>query len=185
MAKSIQSAVLHAAEAALAQMVMTTKMADSKLISEGVMYETIHHTLRSRTGEWVNHEHKVKLNRTVGSPKGPGDDKRADFGVKLNDEVTLVEVKVALRATLKKTVDVTRDMQKLVDSVPYHSRGTIIAKSSYLIVFNIATYDTHGDDCGVIQWLGKPRESAVKCIGRFVYTSKRFVRTAAVFKITR
>jgi hypothetical protein len=182
---SIESAVLHAAEAALAHLVMTSKMADSKLISEGVLYETIHHTLRSRTSEWVNHEHKVKLRSAVSSQKRYGDDKRADFGVKHNGEVTLVEVKIASRTMLKKKVDVTRDIEKLVDSLPYHKGGTAIASTSYLVVLNIATYDTHGDKCGVIQWHGKPSEASVKCIGRFVYRSKGFVRTAAVFKINR
>jgi hypothetical protein len=185
MSKTIESAVLHAAEAALAHMVKTTKMDGSKIISEGVLYETVNHTLQARGDGWVSHEYPVKLRRAGASPGKAGDHKRVDFAALVDEKVVLIEVKIASRKSLKRTVNVTGDMEKLCSALPLNANAKPISKKSFLIVFNMATKDTHGEKGGWIVWDGKPDESAVKLIGRYLYKSHGFVRTAAVFKITQ
>lgn len=185
MSGSIESAVLHSAEAALAHMVKTTKMDGSKIISEGVLYETIGQTLRARSYGWVSHEYGVKLKGASTSRNKVGDHKRVDFAVQVDEEVVLIEIKIASRKSLKRTVNVSRDMEKLCSAQPLNVNAKPISKKSFLVVFNMATKDTHGEKGGWIVWDGKPSELAVKLIGRYLYKSRGFVRTAAVFKITQ
>lgn len=185
MSKSIESAVLHAAEAALAHMVRTTKMDGSKIISEAVLYETISQTLRARSYGWVSHEYGVKLESASAPRSNVGDHKRVDFAVQVDEEVVLIEIKIASRKSLKRTVNVSGDMEKLCSAVPLKANAKPISKKSFLVVFNMATNDTHGEKGGWIVWDGKPSESAVKLKGRYIYKSRGFVRTAAVFQITQ
>ena len=186
MVTSIDKTVLRAAEAALAHLVMTSKMVDSKMVSEGTLYETIGLTLKTHGCEWVNHEHKVDIEHTPSTRNDQrGDKKRVDYGVKHGKKVTLIEVKIASRTTLMKKLDVSTDMEKLVDSKPINAKAKEFADTAYLIVYNLQTFDTHGDDCGHIEWEGAPLASSVHCIGRFIYRSKRFVRTAVVYRVDR
>lgn len=182
MSTRIERAVLHAAEAALAHLVMTSKMANAKLISEGTLYETIDHTLRGHNATWVNHEHKVQL----GDPtaiKDSGDYKRVDFGMRHGETVTLIELVIASRTKLKTTVDVATDIEKLVRSTPLY-KSEVFASVAYLIVLNIATEDAH-PKTGNIQWYDYPEATDVNCIATYKYASPKFVRTAAVFRVKR
>lgn len=57
MSNSIEKAILHASEAAMAQMVIISKNISAKMISEGSLYEVIGTTIRGNVSGWVNHEH--------------------------------------------------------------------------------------------------------------------------------
>ena len=186
--------MLRAAEAGLAQLVLTSRMSDTKIVSEGSLYETINNTLRRHTGEWVNHERKVELpKQRMKNSKRRGDDKRVDFAVTHrlkdgkveNNRAVLVEVKIGSRTKLVGGVNVVRDMEKLAQSIPKRENSLQIYESAYLIVYNITVHEYDDAKAGVIWWYGTPMEQDVKCIEIYKYSSLNFIRTAAVFRIRR
>jgi hypothetical protein len=186
MSRSIDNAVLLAAEATLAHLVMMTKMAGAKLISEGALYETFNIALRTHTKSWVNHEHKVVIDQSVSAQKTrAGDKPRVDFAVEMNGKVALVELKIASRTKLRQTVNVSRDMVKLVQSEPLLTSSKPFMRHAYLVVFNVSTCDTSKSHVGKIMWNDPPPESDISVIGVFNYASGRFKRTAVVYRIWR
>ena len=182
MANSIEKAILHAAEAAMAHMVMISKSVNSKLISEGTLYETIAHTIRGRGVGWVNHEHIVSF---PGKVKRQGDHKRVDFGIKYKGKVTLLEVTVASRTKILKEVKVDTDIEKLALSQPLIKGKETFARNAYLIVLNMHTHDVSMEVDGEILWYTTVEERRVKFLKSFIYRSENFVRTASVFRIQR
>jgi hypothetical protein len=184
MSTSIQRSVMKATEAALAHLVKISKMVDSKLVAEGVLYETIAQTLLGGTAEWVNHEHKVDVKKGKGI-RLAGDNKRVDFALRDGGETHLIEIVVASRTTLKASVDVSNDMEKLFQGKPINSLVSGFGSASYLIVFNIRTELSHPNEPGSIRWNEPPSEDRVTFITSFMYKSKGFVRTAAIFRVLR
>lgn len=187
MIPSIERAVLSAAEATLGHLIMITRMNGSKLISEGVLYETFHSTLRTHTKMWVNHEHKVHLASEKIRKSAAGDKKRVDFAIKHDNNITLVEVKIASRTKLAPQEVVTDDMQKLATSTPMPSSGETFANVAYLVVFNLSIGINEQDPkSGIIEWANRPpHENDVDVIGTYQYDSVKLKRSAVVFRIRR
>lgn len=198
MGKSIERAIIHAAEAALSHLVSVTKSQGTKVVSEGLLYETIARVLQATNASWVNHEHAVNLSATdakTTQSTNRGDHKRVDFAVarrvsssnsqSKRTELTFVDVKVANRTKIKPLLDVTADINKLALGTPKRSSSVLISPRAYLIVRNIQTEETHPGKPGFIMWNGDTGERSVRCIATFKYQSPRFLRTAAVFSIDR
>jgi hypothetical protein len=184
MSTAIQRSVIKATEAALAHLVKISKMVDSKLVAEGVLYETVAQTLLGGTADWVNHEHRIDL-KNGRRVKLAGDHKRVDFALRDGGETHLIEIVVASRTTLKASVDVSNDMEKLFRGMPSDVSKSGFGSYSYLVVFNIKTELSHPDNPGYITWSEPPSDKRVTFITSFMYKSKGFVRTAAVFKVLR
>ena len=185
MANSIEKAILHAAEAAMAHMVMISKTVNAKLISEGVLYETIANAVKTNPSTWVNHEHKVLLPHKDRSQEGPGDQKRVDFAIRHRGKIYLLETKVASRIESKPTLNISGDLEKLLYGQHWDNSSQPIAEHAYLIALNLRNDVSDADQHGHITWNEPLEEGVVTCIGTYAYKTKNFVRTASVFRIQR
>lgn len=194
MPSNVETAIVLAAEAAMAHMVMMNRMTGAKVLSEAALYETINSTIRARTSCWVNHEHRVSLNgRSAESKPKPGDVARVDFGIgkgkekSRNSLVTLLEVKLASRTKLRRSLPITRDIRKLYGAQPYESQETI-HDHAYLIVINLCNDATVAGQEGWILWHEPPTEEQVHCIETISYAprdQKGLAYTASVFRVLR
>ena len=185
MANSIEKAILHAAEAAMAHMVIVSRNINAKMISEGALYEVIGSTVRRNVSGWVNHEHKVSLPHRKKAKNSPGDHKRVDFAIEHHGKTYFLETKIASRTEAEPTLNVSVDLEKLLYGQTVGDIRKPIGEHAYLIVLNLRNDISNDDGYGHITWNEPLEEDVVTCIGTYAYKTKTFVRTASVFRIQR
>ena len=185
MSNSIEKAILHASEAAMAQMVIISRNISAKMISEGSLYEVIGTTIRGNVSGWVNHEHKISLPHSKRLKNSPGDHKRVDFAIEHHGRIHLLEIKIASRIHPKAQLNVSGDLEKLLYGQHVDKNAKPIAERAYLIALNLRNDISDADKIGHISWNDPLEEDVVTCIGTFAYGTKNFVRTASVVRVHR
>ena len=186
MSRVLERALHHAAEAAVGHLIVSTKLSTPQDVSEQALRITLARTIRDHVWCTTRPDYPVQVaSMQPPEPTTSGEHHTLDVGIDYQNRTYLLSVVPAAHFRIRRNLDVTSELVTLVNAIPADAATPPTANRCYLMVLNLATYDTNPKRPGTIVWTASEVDAQVTCIGTYMYRSARMMKTAALFRIVR
>lgn len=186
MSRVLERALRHATEAAVGHLIVSSKQSTRHDVSAQTLRATLAQTISDHVRCNTSTDYPVQMaNQHAQDTTTNQGHPTLDVGISHNNCTYLLAVVPAARFRICRSLDVTSNLAALVNARPIDPAAPPIANWRYLIVLNLATYDTNPKKPGSIVWTTSEVDVQVTCIGTYMYRSARMIKTAALFRIVR